>query len=40
MSTFLRTASILTFLIMGGMAGVQFSSLYWPATVATVQQAG
>lgn len=40
MSFFLRLASILTLLIIGGVAGVQFSSLSWPSTVATVQQAG
>jgi len=40
MSFLLRIAAVVTLLIMGGVAGVEFSSLSWPSTVATVQQAG
>ena len=40
MSFFLRICAILTLLGMGAVAGVQFSSLSWASTVATVQQAG
>src|SRR5262249_36846101 len=40
MSLFLRIAAVLTLLIMGAVAGVEFSSYSWPRTVATLQQAG
>ena len=40
MTLFLRIAAVLTLLGMAGVAGVEFSSLSWPATAATVEQAG
>ena len=40
MTLFLRIAAVLTLLAIALVAAVQFSSLSWPGTVATVQQAG
>ena len=40
MSFFLRIAAVLTLVVMAGVAAVQFSSLSWPNTVATVVQGG
>ncbi len=40
MSLFLRIAAVLTLVLMGVVAGVEFSSYSWPQTVATVRQAG
>ena len=40
MSKILRIAAVLTVLLMGGVAGVEFSSLTWPKTGGIILQAG